>query len=364
MNAILLAIVAITVGIVTAAVIGLVVKRSVVNATFTANLTKEDRGDIVALKTFLDSMRRERAEQNDAQAKRAGALEAQIRALGVSAGALDMNTRNLERALRGDAQAMGSWGEIQLKKVLEMSGLTNGISYTYQETLASEGSARRDLRTDVQVKLPNEKVIVIDSKNTLSSYLDYNAAETEESRAEQEARIIESVRNHMDEIIGAKYQKNIKNCFPKVVMYFPFEIPYLLACRAEVRIGSEKRWLREYAYENGIIFATASNLLPILEGVASIWAGQDLDKKIRKFIDEADKLCAKLSTFVENYRKIGKQLSDVGKTYREAMGQLAEGPGNVVKKLGDLKDMNVESARKLPATEELVTHANKVAESL
>jgi len=364
MDIILIVGVVTVVGAIIAAIIAVMLKKYIAGATFQAGLTPDDRREIIQMRTFLDNMRKERAEQNEAQAKRAGRLEAQIEGLGKFANNLDASTHKLERALRSDSQVMGSWGEMQLKKVLELSGLTEGVSYTYQETLASGDSTRRNLRTDVQVKLPNDKVIVIDSKNTMSSYLDYNAAEIDEDREIQAERIIESVRNHMDEIMKASYQTNIKNCYERVLMYFPFEIPYLLACRAEIKVGDKKMLLREYAYENDIIFVTASNLLPILDGVSSMWGAQNQDKKIQKFIEEADKLCLKMNTFLTNYRKLGKQLADMGATYREGMGQLAEGKGNVIKKLGELKDVNVKSAEKLLTDEDLMEHANKVTEAL
>jgi len=360
MNAIIMIMAVVAVGIVLVGAVAIVVKKTLRDTQVLAGLRDEARDEIVKMKGFLETMRKERAEERAELARREGRFEKQIEGLGQQADALGASTAGLEKALRGDAQLMGSWAELQLRKVLEISGLTENVSYTYQETLASEDSNRRNLRTDVQVKLPNDKVIVIDSKNTVPSYLDYNAATDEEGRERGAARIIESVKNHISEIVAANYQKNIKNCFPKVIMYFPFEIPYLLACQAEVKVGNEKRLLREVAYENDIIFATASNLLPILKGVAMVWAERNVDKKVKRFIDDADKLCAKMNTFLATYQKIGKLLGEIGKEYRVGMGQLAEGKGNVVKKLAELSEANVESACKLPAEDGIVEHANKV----
>ena len=185
-----------------------------------------------------------------------------------------------------------------------------------------DDSLRRDLRTDVVVKVSDDKYLVIDSKNTVDSYVEYVCSEGEDREA-QRHRIVESLRGHVDELKSAAYQRNIKQAFDFVFMYIPFEEVYLIAMKAELRIGRDRVLLREYARRNGVVFVNATSLLPTLRLVAMTWAKQDSDAKAAKIKEECAALCRKFETFLATYERIGKSLAKAMDVYGEGLGQLA-----------------------------------------
>ena len=101
---------------------------------------------------------------------------------------------NLASAIRGDAQLTGEWGEIQLKRVLDLAGMVASNDYTYQETFLDDQTGRKTKRTDFVIKMPGGRSLIIDSKNTIAAAERYRSADDEASRASAEAEIIASVR--------------------------------------------------------------------------------------------------------------------------------------------------------------------------
>ena len=103
---------------------------------------------------------------------------------------------------RGEAQLTGEWGEIQLRRVLESAGMCEGQGFSYQETFCDPDTGKKTKRTDFVIKLPGARSLIIDSKTTVQSALDYRAARTEEEKSAALKAIIGSVENHIDEIKG------------------------------------------------------------------------------------------------------------------------------------------------------------------
>lgn len=306
--------------------------------------------DIAAFRKRVD-------EINSEDAERAGELKERLEGLVRQTNAVTKEANNLASAIRADAQVTGQWGEIQLKKVLELGGLAEGVDYTYQETFAGEGSSRKNLRTDVLVKLPGSRWLVIDAKTTMSSYVEYNCTDDAPAKEVFAKRIIESVKNHVDELKKADYQRAIASegvkVLPTVLMYIPFEEVYLLAMKAEVSTSSQKVLLREYARRNDVVFVNSTSLMPVVRLVAELWARDNADAKARKIVEAADAMIAKFKLFLAEFEATGAHISEAAKSYNTALSRLAEGKGNVMKRLADLKSMGVTSAGSLKNPEDL-----------
>lgn len=322
------------------------------------------------LKTLLDPLRRQlddfvrrMNEVNSEDVKRASALETGIRNLVEQTNAVSAQASDLARAIRSDAQVTGEWGEAQLKRVLELGGLQEGMHYAYQETFASEGSDRRDLRVDVLLKLPDERWMVIDAKTTMAAYVDYVKAEGDEKESVKK-RIVASVKAHVDELKAADYRKNLaartgKRLFGTTLMYIPFDEVYLVAMKAEITLGGERMQLREYAGKSDVVFVNSASLLPIVRLVEELWARDQADKKALAIKTSAEGLVEKFDAFLEGadgFYALGKHLNDAAKCYNAAIGRLASGKGNIVKRLADLGEMGVSASAKLPAPEEVESH--------
>ncbi len=124
---------------------------------------------------------------------------------------------NLANAIRGDAQLTGEWGEIQLKRVLELGGANMPDGFSYQETFLDDETGRKSKRTDFVVRMPGDRALIIDSKVTIAAAERYHGAETPDAREQAENAIITSVRGHVDEIAHAEYQASVPNAFPTVL---------------------------------------------------------------------------------------------------------------------------------------------------
>ncbi|MBE6381826.1 MAG: DNA recombination protein RmuC [Lentisphaerae bacterium] len=298
---------------------------------------------------------------NDAALKQSGKMEEKIKMLAETTNTVSAQANELANAIRGEAQVTGAWGEIQLRRVLDLAGLVEGVDYTYQETFASAESLRRDLRTDVLVKISRDKYFVIDSKNTMDAYVDY-ASGDESKHEDAKRKIVESLKNHVDEMKSAAYQKNIKQAFDYAFMYIPFEEVYLIAMKEEVKVCGERILLREYARNANIIFVNATSLLPTLHLVSATWARQESDKKAEKIREACEALCDKVETFLCTYEKLGKAMAKLADDYNNGLKQLSTGNGNIIKRLHSFEEYKIKSAEKLPSDESYAENGLKAVE--
>ena len=309
------------------------------------------KGVVDPLLKDIQEFRRKMEALNSEAAERGGKLDERIKALTEKTDTVTTEAKELAEAIRGDSRVMGEWGEIQLRRVLEISGLQENTDYTYQDTLSSEDSARKNLRTDVQVRMPDGRVLVIDSKNTVESYVEFANAEGER-RDELRDRIVASVKGHVDELVRADYAKNVKNACEWTLMYIPFEEVYLIAMKGTVKVNNERRLLRDYAREHSIVFVNSTSLVPVLRLVELAWKKKDSDKKMEKVSQECVALCKKAETFLRSYAEVGKTIRKLADSYNSGLGQLATGPGNLVKKLGEIGSLLPKQSAAIPVDED------------
>lgn len=302
---------------------------------------------------------RDRIEQiNSETAERNVKLDAQILGLVDQTNTVSAQANKLADAIRGEAQMTGAWGELQLRRVLELGGLEETIDYTYQESFTAPGSDRKNQRTDVLVKMTDGRWMVIDAKTTLAAYVDLAQSGTSDERRDARRRIVGSVLKHVEELKTAAYHRNIeqvtgKKLLKTMLMYIPFDEVYLLAMKAEVVVGGERKLLRDYARENDIVFINATGLLPVVRMLADFWSVAKADRKAMKIKEAAEALVEKFRVFLEaedGFMRLGSQLSTAIACYNESVKRLASGPGNIMKRVSDLKDMGV-NVDTLPAAE-------------
>ena len=307
---------------------------------------------------------------NSEDVKRTAELVKGIENLVRQTNAVSEQANDLASAIRSDAQVTGAWGEAQLKRVLELGGLEESVHYDCQETFTSPGSDRRDLRTDVLVKMPDDRWLVIDAKTTMSAYVDYVRADGD-AKDDPRARIVASVKNHVDELRNAAYHRNLaattgRKLLNTMLMYIPFDEVFLIAMKAEVSVSGERILLREYARRNDIVFVNSSSLMPVIRLVEMLWARDKADKKALKIKESAEALVEKFSGFLsaaDGFTALGKHLNDVVRCYNASLGRLSTGPGNVMKRLADLKEMGVSAAAKLPPPDEIAARSVQEAKS-
>jgi DNA recombination protein RmuC len=266
-------------------------------------------------------------------------LKEQIQQLAVMNQQMSTDAMNLVKALKGDNKAAGNWGEVILERLLEQSGLQEGVNYLAQGSFKDEdGNARMP---DVVVTLPGDKHIVVDSKVSLVSYTDWVAAESDDDRIRAEKAFATSVWTHVRGLSDKNYATLYGINSPDFVLLFmPIEPAYAMVLRADSTL-----W--QNAYDRKVIIVSPTTLMATLTTVANIWRQEQGIKNAEKIADEAGKLYDKLYGFVEDFEKVGKQMETLRNTYTSADNKLRTGSGNVLRRAEQMKKLGAKATKRL-----------------
>ena len=252
---------------------------------------------------------------------------------------LSKDAEDLSAALKGNKKIQGNWGEFQLERILEISGLQKGINYVTQETFRNDDN--RMLRPDVIIKLPNDRNVIVDSKVSLNDYVNYVNCDDENMRQVYLQRHIQCVKKHIDELAGKDYQKLIKNnMLDYVVIFIPVESAYVEAVRAD-------NSLYDYAYKKNIAITTPSSLLPILRTIENLWQIESQNRNVAEIANIGGSLYDKIVGFVEDMEHIDKSIESARKNYDLAMKKLSTGKGNALSLAGTLKEKGAKVTKNL-----------------
>ena len=253
---------------------------------------------------------------------------------------LSQDALNLANALKGDSKTQGDWGEIRLELLLEKSGLTNGVHFSTQAGYKDdEGKLKKP---DFIVNLPDNKHLIIDSKVSLTAYIEYYNAEDEITEQQAIKRHLDSIKRHYMELSDKDYPNLYGiNTPDHVLMFVPNEPALMLAL-------NEDKNLYLNALEKNIVLVSASTLLATLSTVASIWKQEDQKRNALEIAKEGGLLYDKFEGFVQDLIKVGKSIKSSKESYEDAMNKLTEGRGNIIKKIENLKDLGAKTKKSLP----------------
>ena len=274
------------------------------------------------LKPFKDNIMefRTRVEnifthQNEQQ----GVLKNELQRLMELNAQMNTSATNLTNALQGNSKVQGDWGETILETILDYSGLTKGINYEVQTTVAVDES--RNVRPDVVVRLPGKQNIIIDSKVSLTDYLRYVAAETSVERTAALKAHVQSVRRHVAEL-GSKEYHTLKESPDFVVMFIPNEPAFIEALRADNEIWNE-------AYKKKVIISSPSNIFALLKLVSLLWTQDAQRTNQQKILQLSTSLYDKLCLLTETIDDVGKNIERAQKKYDELRTRM-QGKGGVI----------------------------------
>ena len=261
---------------------------------------------------------------------------------------ISQETTSLTRALSGDSKVQGDWGELILDSILEKSGLICGQHYTKQKKLCDEtGSVITTeenpggLKPDVIVRYPNRGAVVIDSKVSLTAYTRYVAAKTDDDRKVALRDHIKSLREHIKELSGKKYEEYTVGSGNFVILFIPNEPAYTLALKEEPTLWEE-------AYQKNVVLINGTNLIAVLRMAQDMWQRDSQQRNVLQIVDEAGKLYNKFATFSETFLTIESKLEDAQKAFGEAKGQLRDGLGNILGRFEKLKALGAKTKKALP----------------
>lgn len=262
---------------------------------------------------------------------------------------LSQDALNLANALKGDSKTQGDWGESRLELLLEKSGLTNGVHFSTQAAYKDdEGKLKKP---DFIINLPENKHLIIDSKVSLTAYVEYYNAEDELTEQKAIKRHLDSIKRHYMELSDKDYPNLYGiNTPDHVLMFVPNEPALMLAL-------NEDKNLYLNALEKNIVLVSASTLLATLSTVASIWKQEDQKRNALEIAKEGGLLYDKFEGFVQDLIKVGKSLKSSKDSYEDAMNKLTEGRGNIIKKIENLKDLGAKTKKSLP--QNIIDRANQ-----
>ena len=263
------------------------------------------------------------------------ALKDQIEKLVTQNTRLTQEADNLTKALKGDSQSQGAWGEMILEKLLDSSGLIKGQEYSMQEsTTLSDGSR---LRPDAVIMLPDNKHLIIDAKVSLLHYERYASSNDPDERDKFLKQHVDSMRTHAKGLSEKNYTKLYgMDSVDFVLMFVPIEPAFLSALRDRPEIFQE-------AYDRQVVMVTHSTLMATLRTIHGIWKNERIARNHMKIAERAGALYDKFQGFTEDLGRIGKSVNDAQKSYEAAVGKLSEGPGNLIRQVEKLKELGAKT---------------------
>lgn len=309
---------------------------------------EERLGEILEpFKANLEGLQKKIDECYTNEAVEVKSLRESLRQLTELNATISREARELTDALRGNSKVQGDWGEMILRQILEKSGLEEGVNFTMQATHNADGTKivgeeSNLLRPDVIFHLPEGKHIVIDSKVSLTAYVNYVNATTEEERERELAAHVLSVTNHVKELTSKQYQRYVKDAADFVMMFVPNEGAYMAAMNADTAL-----W--EKAYQQHVVIISPTHLISVLKLMYQLWTRDKQTKNALLIAEETGKLYDKLCGFVKDLQDVGSSLTKAQEKYNEAYGKLSTGRGNLLKKAEDIKSLGIKTAKQLPA---------------
>ena len=299
-------------------------------------LDKANRETLTAMvrpvREDLQKMQQSMVDARMSSASQHATLDKTIESLSLFAHDMAQKTADLTRALQAGGKMQGDWGEQLLASILEGSGLRPGEEFETQASVKdNEGN---NLRPDVIVHCPGGRNIIIDSKVSLTAYLNYNAAHTPEEAEAAKKDNLRSIRTHIDELERKHYDQLVPGALPQVLMFIPNEGSYILALRTDPQIG-------QYAYRKHIILINPTNLMLSLQMIYNLWQTERQNKNTERVMKQAAELYDKFAVFCEKFNRIRQDIDGLRTHADDALNTLSAGRGNIVRRLESLKQLGV-----------------------
>ncbi len=306
--------------------------------TFKAQNKEQIEAVLAPLKTDIDAFKRSLGDAHAKSLEQHGSLKEQLDQLGRQSAAVSKEAENLTRALKGDVQRQGAWGEMIVDTILARLGLRDGVEYSRQESFTGEDGRAR---TDYIVNLPAGERLIIDSKVSLTDFEAYVNESDDEARRLSLAAHARSMRNHMKGLASKDYQSRVGTRLDFVIMFVPIEAALGAALTFDEMLSLD-------ALDNKVAIATPTTLTTQLKTVAAMWRVERQHKNAEEIAARAGALYDKFVGFAGDMQAIGVRLGQLDASYQEAMKKLSGGAGNLVRQAELLRALGATTAKSLP----------------
>ena len=298
------------------------------------------------LKNEIEGMKKSMVDNIKTNSENKASLEKAIEDLMKRTQDIGNDANNLAKALKNESKTQGYWGELILENILEKSGLTEGEHYEKQSAIKdSKGNSvfhdetGSRLIPDIVVHYPDNKDLIIDSKVSLTAFVDYCNAADESEKANALKRHLLSLRNHCKELQKKNYSSYVKSprvSLDYVVMFVPNESAMQLALYEDATLWRD-------AFEAGVFITSEQNLLALLRMIQLAWAQVKQARNQQEVFEAVNKLLDRVGEFVKRYEDLGKKMDALRNSYDDTKNKLYTGNQSVVKAAEKLIDMGGKS---------------------
>lgn len=290
------------------------------------------------LKQSVEAFQKDFTSRMTSQGEANAVMQEAIKTLSLQTERVGERAESLASALRGSNKTQGIWGEGILSNILESSGLTEGRDYFTQKSLPDTDG--KQYVPDVVVNYADGKSVIIDAKTSLTAYLDYVQAASDDERERQAKAHVASVRTHVKELAAKAYPGKLKGSLGYVLMFIPNEGSYILAVNSDAKLVSE-------AFKQRVILVNPTNLLLTLKLIYLFGQSERQTKYVADIIDSAQRLYEKFAIFSNSFVDIGERIDKLSEVYATANNQLREGRGNIAGQIEDFKKKGVSPTRQI-----------------
>ncbi|VUD48245.1 hypothetical protein TDB9533_01194 [Thalassocella blandensis] len=304
---------------------------------------KQSRTNVESvLKPFREQLKAfgERVNQvYDQESSQRNQLVGQIVELQKQTQRVSSEADSLAKALKGDNKIQGNWGEVILERLLEQSGLSKGREYDTQVSL--KDAQGKVYRPDVVIRLPDGKDIIVDAKMSLKEYDRFCSSEEESERHSALKLHIESIRKHINGLSDKRYEQlEGINVLDFVFIFIPIESAFNLAVQAQPGLLSE-------AAEKRVLLVSPTSILVALRTIETLWRHHKQNQNAEKIALSAGRLYDQFVLVMNAMEDLGNSLGKANNSYNQVLNRFAQGRGNMLKKMENLKDLGAKTTRVL-----------------